>query len=124
MHGGGEKFLAAVSGRSPVLAGGTQSFASLTPRTRLSEIAAAVLAKEQQSVLRFRPSWRLAPRSATAQTQLDDVGALGAEAGFAIAEIETPQPAKPLVEAEPLDLVPGRLEAARPLGERVGVVLA
>src|SRR6516165_907554 len=81
------------------------------------------------TLTRLGARWRAAfsptdAPSATAQTQLDDVGALGAEAGFAIAEIETPQPAKPLVEAEPLDLVPGRLEAARPLGERVGVVLA
>src|SRR5271169_2806620 len=61
---------------------------------------------------------------ALAQAQLHDVGALGAEAGLAIAEVEPPQAPEALVEAKALDLVPGRFEAAGPFGQGLGVVLA
>src|SRR5262245_37463190 len=62
--------------------------------------------------------------SAARQRQLHDVGAFGAEAGFAVAEVEPPQPPEPLVEAQAADVLPGRLEASAPLVQGVGVVLA
>src|SRR5215469_2288567 len=61
---------------------------------------------------------------AAAQAELDHIGPLGAEAGLAVAEVEPPKPAEALVEAEAFDLIPRRIEAVAPFGERVGVVLA
>src|SRR5665213_4403820 len=68
----------------------------------------------------FRAFARLGSR----QAQLHHVGAAGAETGFAVAEVEAPQPAEAFVEAQGADVVPGRLEATAPLGQGGGVVLA
>ena len=58
------------------------------------------------------------------QAELHDVGAAGAEAGLAVAQVEAPELVETLVEAERPDLVPCRLEPLSPPLQRLGVVLA
>src|SRR5688572_28724250 len=66
----------------------------------------------------------LRARSGFGEAELDDVGALRAEARLAVAEVEAPELAEALVEAEPADVVPGGLETVRPKLQGVGVVMA
>jgi hypothetical protein len=44
------------------------------------------------------------------------------EAGFAVGEIEAPQPLEPFVVSELREAFPGALEVAPPATQRVGVV--
>src|SRR5436190_17264442 len=48
------------------------------------------------------------------EIELHHVGPFGPEPGLAIAQVEAPELAEPLVEAEVLDLLPGCIEALRP----------
>ncbi len=69
--------------------------------------------------------WQETPRpSAALQGDEVDVDRPGAEAGFAIAEIELPEPAKRLVEAQRRDLGPVLQEAPAPFLEGQGVAVA
>ena len=62
--------------------------------------------------------------SPLAQGDQVDVDCAGAEAGFAVAEVEFPEPPEGFVEAQRRDLRPALLEAAAPIIQRQGVALA